>query len=161
MKMTYQKFYEENRLRLFSYLMRMSGNHALSEDLVQESFVRHLQRYREGESPLALLYTIARNAFFDHLRRRQDETIPLDEHRVAGRYDAEHDLLVKEEFSRMMVALQQLSVMNREILTLLADKGLTYAEIGAILGLSEGNVKVRVHRARLQLRQILTEGEKS
>jgi RNA polymerase sigma-70 factor (ECF subfamily) len=55
----------------------------------------------------------------------------------------------------VLAALQELDEEDRDILSLVVSSGLTYGAIAAIKGCSEVNIKVRVHRARQKLRQIL------
>jgi RNA polymerase sigma-70 factor (ECF subfamily) len=55
----------------------------------------------------------------------------------------------------MLAAIQQLNPVDRELIALLATEAFSYRQIGTILNISEANVKVRVHRARLRLKAIL------
>jgi RNA polymerase sigma-70 factor (ECF subfamily) len=56
--------------------------------------------------------------------------------------------------------MQQLPIIDRELISLLSGANLSYSEIGKILNISETNVKVKVHRARLRLKEILSNGGK-
>ena len=58
----------------------------------------------------------------------------------------------------MLAAIGQLTQPDRELISLVATADLTYLQIGRILHISEANVKVRVHRARTKLRDILSSG---
>lgn len=154
----YGSFYERYRDKIFSFLLRRSGDRELSEDLTQESFVRHLQRYGGSAASPYLLYSIARNALIDHRRARKTE-VPISEEMLDGAGgDAESLFLAREERRRMDVALGLLAERERQLLALAAS-GMRYAQIAAALGLNEANVKVIVHRARVRLRQILDRGE--
>ena len=150
----FRQFYTENRERLFGYLLRKSGNVSLAADLAQESFTRYLERYRNHELSVALLFTIGRNIFYDHVRR-QPRQIALAESPPDLADDQERLYIVREESRRVLAALQELDEEERDILSLVVSSGLTYGAIAAIKGCSEVNIKVRVHRARLKLRQIL------
>ena len=66
--------------------------------------------------------------------------------------------MVRDEYRRTLVALQELSREDRDILALVVGGDCNYREIGRILNLSESHVKVKVHRARLRLRSILNTG---
>ena len=59
---------------LFSYLMRMTGDYYLASDIMQESFTRYLECYPKQIPNASLLFTIARNAIFDHSRTRGRNT---------------------------------------------------------------------------------------
>ncbi len=157
----YVKFYNENRGRLFNYLMRMTGDYDLARDLMQEGFTRYLEHYRGKPQNTSLLYTIARNALLDHLRKResQDHTELTEENPDPSR-NQEHKTLIKEEYRRVLDAIAQLDGDDREILAFVMNGDLTYKQVSAITGISEANVKVRVHRARVRIRDILGEGVK-
>lgn len=156
----YQQFYDEHKHRLFSYLLYKSGDHETSLEIMQESFTRHFAKYRDKAltSP-ALLFTIARNALIDYQRPRQQTTVVSDL-TVAVTADAETTAQSRQECQRILTAVNSLPEEEREILSL-AVGGLPYREIGAILGTTEANIKVKVHRARTKLRQTLRDGEAS
>jgi RNA polymerase sigma-70 factor (ECF subfamily) len=154
----YRAFYDEHREKLFGYLMRMTGDYELSRDILQEAFTRHLERYGDEHLQVPLLYTIARNALFDVLRRR-GRTEVLDDPPDPAPEDQEHAFLVREEYRRVMAALGRLGEQEREVLSLISSGELSYKEIATITGTNEGSVKVRVHRARMRLRDILERGE--
>jgi RNA polymerase sigma-70 factor (ECF subfamily) len=151
---TFRKFYTDNGTRLLGYLLRKSGNYHLAADLMQETFVRYLERYRNQGLSVALLFTIGRNVFYDHVRR-QRESVALDESFASLADDQEQLYIIKEDMRRLLEAMRQLDDDDRDILSLVVSSGLSYREIGALSGCSEGNVKVRVHRARQKLRQLL------
>ena len=58
----------------------------------------------------------------------------------------------------MLAAIGQLRLVDRELIALVASGSLSYREIGKLLKISEANVKVKVHRARLRLKAILNQG---
>ena len=154
----YREFYEENKNKLFNYLMRMTGDHDLSKDLMQESFTRYLEHYGGRNLSLALLYTIARNALLDNLRSRGRTTPHNEDEEAQANNDQEKMLLVRDEYRRVLSAMGRLEETERDTLSLVISSNLSYKEIASITGISEANVKVRVHRARVKLREILCEG---
>ena len=154
---SYETFYTQNRGRVFAYLLRLTGNYHLSSDLTQESFTRYLSRYGRNGNNGALLYTIARNAALDALRKRREEHLQGDEE-VSPIGDPERQLIHKQAYDHMIAAIQKLNPVDRELVSLLATEAFSYKEIGKLLNISEANVKVKVHRARLRLRAILKDG---
>lgn len=125
---------------------------------MQESFVRYLEHYGQEDTP-SLLYTIARNTFFDYIRREKRST--LVENRQDESYiDQDRILMAREEYRQVLLALQKLDDDERDILSLILSSDLSYREIATIAGISEANVKVKVHRARLKLKKIL-EGDEN
>lgn len=67
----FRVFYLNPNKMLFAYLMRMTGDYFLAGDIMQESLTRCLERYGQKAPYTELLFTIARDALFDHTRRQQ------------------------------------------------------------------------------------------
>ena len=162
---TYTEYYP----KIVGYLRRLVGE-AEAEDVAQEAFVkisRSLDGFR-GESRLSTwIYRIATNAALDQLRRlsakqsaRQENGAeegdgPDDDYIVDGA--PLHDtLLIRKEMTDCIRGLvNDLQENNRTVLVLADLEGFTNAEIGDVLGLSLDTVKIRLHRARLQLKQAM------
>ena len=126
---------------------------------MQESFTRMLSRYGSDLQKPSLLFTIARNAVLDDARKkahRKEQLGDVEDNAV----DPEQQLLIREEYQRVLAAMEQLGNMERDILALTVSRELTYREIARIVGISEANVKVKVHRARVKLGRILRPGER-
>ncbi len=154
----YGVFYKSSKDGLFAYLLRMTGDYHLACDLVQESFTRYLRRYSSnGPNSRSLLYTIARNAAMDAFRKPKTDSFDSDGH-PDHRNNPEQQLDDRQTYDKMMAAIHQLSIKDRELISLIAGADLSYVEIGKILDLSVANVKVKVHRARLRLKEILSNG---
>lgn len=154
---TFRQFYQANKEKLFGYLVRKSGNVPLAADLVQESFTRYLERYSHREKSVALLFTIGRNLLYDQ-GRRAGKDVELQEETIVGQGDEEEKYIQREESLLVLEAMQQLSEEDRDILALVVSSELSYQEIAAMRKCSVAVIKVRVHRARQKLRQILVRG---
>ena len=154
----YSSFYRAHKEKLFGYLMRLTGDYQLSRDIMQESFTRYLENYGAVKQQPSLLYTIARNAFFDEARkdRRNKDRHPESE---ADTPDPEQQFLVREEYRKVVSAMQALEKNERDILSMVISTDMTYREIARVTRTSEANVKVKVHRARNKLRKTLSAGE--
>lgn len=153
----YTNFYTENKERIFAYLLHLTGDYHLSKDLVQESFTRYLDRYGNSCDNSSLLYTIARNAAFDIVRKRKHESLQ-PAYNVPLPVNPENNLSEKQAYNRILDAIQMLESDDRELIAMVATEKFSYREIGEMLCINEANVKVRVHRARLRLKNILDEG---
>lgn len=150
----YTIFYIKNKKRLFSYLLHLTGERQLSWDLMQESFTRYLARYGSTYGNGSLLYAIARNAALDVFRQRSRiQEIESEPESVCE--TPEHHLIQKQSCDQVLEAMERLKDEERKLLALVAKDKLSYREIGLLLGISEGNVKVRVHRARVALKKII------
>ncbi|MGD2014724.1 MAG: sigma-70 family RNA polymerase sigma factor [Desulfobacterales bacterium] len=154
----FKAFYRKHRDRLFAYLMRSTGDYYLASDILQESFTRYLEKYdKQGQNP-ALLYTIARNAIVDGHRKKTHDTQLADEHEQS-RPNPETHMMVREDYRRVLAAMQQLEPEERQILSLVVSSSLSYREIARVNGTSEANIKVRVHRARVKLKHLMNIGK--
>jgi len=138
--------------------MRLSGDYQLACDIMQESFTRFLEHYAGNSLNPSLLYTIARNAFFDDARKntqRRENVKSVDDQSP----DSEKQLLIREDYRNVLAAMQKLEKTERDILALTVSSDMTYREIAVITGISEANVKVKIHRARVKLKKALRTGE--
>ncbi|MFZ7127368.1 MAG: RNA polymerase sigma factor [Desulfobacterales bacterium] len=154
----YASFYSENRGRVLAYLLRLTGSYPLASDLVQESFTRYLARYGRKVANRSLLFTIARNAALDAVRKSREDAIH-GEPAAPRSGDPEHRLMEKQALDRVTAAIQRLEPVDRELIALLATEAFSYREIAKLLDITEANVKVKVHRARLRLRTLLKDGD--
>jgi len=155
----YRAFYIEHKDKLFAYLMRMTADYYLSSDIMQESFTRYLEHYGQELPSLSLLYTIARNALFDHVRKERHRAEGT-ENQADCSVDQERTLMVRQEYRNALSAMEQLEKDERDLLAIAISGNFSYQEIAAITGISVDNVKVKIHRARLKLKKILHKGEK-
>lgn len=135
----------------------MTGDYHLASDLVQESFARYLKSYTTIINR-TLLYTIARNAALDVLRKRNTEVLDTGDPKDPNK-NPEMQVIDRQAVHRILTAIGKLTPPHRDVISLVANADLTYREIGRILNISEANVKVRVHRARLKLKKILDSGD--
>jgi RNA polymerase sigma-70 factor, ECF subfamily len=141
---------------VYSYIYSRIGHRADAEDLTEQTFIEALEglaRYEEQGKAAAWLFTIARRRVVDHYRAGRpelpfDETLdsPLD---FAG---PEVELLRRERLAQLGRLLAELEEGKLELLQLRFVAGLTYREIGRVVGSSEGAVKVAVYRLLEQLR---------
>lgn len=154
----FEAFYRAGKDRLFGYLVRMTANHELSADMMQESFVRYVEHYGSRPCQYPLLYRIARNILTDHYRRNSQFTFTDDDIEDICATQVQ-TIESRDAFEQVIKAMQKLKPGDREILSLATGDGnLSYQQIGEITGNSEASIKVRIHRTRLKLREILKNG---
>ncbi|MBV8866191.1 MAG: sigma-70 family RNA polymerase sigma factor [Acidobacteriaceae bacterium] len=149
--------FERYHVALFRYLLQLSRNRALSEDLVQEVFFRVLKYAASYDPSLAFpvwLYRMARNAYFDSLRSQRSVVAADEATEIRSSEPAPEELLTrKQDASFLQEALQMLPEDKREVLVLSRFHNLRYKEIALILHCEVGTVKVRVYRALKELRE--------
>lgn len=153
--------FERHQGPLFNFALRMTGDRAASEDLVQEVFFRMLRfrhTFQEGSSFVTWMYHIARNANIDQFRKRRREVgLEPDAEPPARQPSAAESLESEQEAALVRRALAKLPPEKRELLVLSRFQNLKYEQIGELLGCQAGTVKTRVFRALGELRQIYFE----
>jgi len=145
--------------RIYNYIYYRTGNAYDAEDLTARVFyraMRHISSYRDRGLPFsAWLYRIAHNLVANwHRDNSRRKEIPLEES-VHGRYTGghpEYDLLQLEERERLMRVIRELTPERQQLLILKFVEHMSNAEIGQIMGRSEGAVKSLYHRTLLALR---------
>jgi len=138
-----------------------------AEDLVQETFLRVVQkrrRYKSGRPFVPWLYALARNLLVSNRRRDVVASVARAALMVRAQRQQQQDVaersgeravLRDEEQARLAVAFARLSEGDREILRLARFEGFAYADIADIVGCTANAAKVRAYRALERLRSVL------
>ncbi len=149
--------FERYHVALFRYLLQLSRNRALSEDLVQEVFFRALKYAGSYDPSLAFrvwLYRMARNVYFDSLRSQHSAPASTEGFETRSSEPMPEELFArKQDAMFLQKALEKLPEEKREVLVLSRFHNLRYQEIALILKCEVGTVKVRVYRALKELRE--------
>lgn len=161
------ELYERYSGAVFDYLLRVSGDRPLANDLTSETFFRAmvaLDSFRGEASVKTWLLRIARNLYLRRAERDRRTTSleHLQEHGVtiAGKQvDPETYLLRQERSQAIQRALLSLRESDRSILLLSARESMSCREIGEVLDISVTAVKVRLYRARRRLTSALDSEE--
>lgn len=156
--------------RVYRLALHLVRNAAEAEDVTQDTFVRAygaLDRFDGRSEPFTWIYRIAVNLSLNAIRSRKtsDRSSTPDDPRVepllverraklASPEAASED---KELAEALLAGIDKLSETLRTTLHLAVVDGLSHADIGKILGCSEGTVAWRVHEARRRLREYLIE----
>jgi RNA polymerase sigma-70 factor, ECF subfamily len=159
----FEELYRAHAGRLYGLVLRMVGNPADAEDLLQEVFLsahRKLDGFRGDSSLGTWLYRLATNQCLDYLRSRAARAGQLtgaleDE---PGLDDAGSRGLADRTVTRMDIerALAKLPDGCRAAFVLHDVQGLEHKEVAEVLGIAEGTSKSQVHKARLRLRALLS-----
>ena len=151
--------YERYVDRIYNYIYYRTGNQFDAEDLTARVFfraMRHIENYTDRGLPIsAWLYRIAHNLVANwHRDNSRRKEVPLDEILLV-RPDGEHPewaLLQSEEQERLLRVIRHLPPERQQLLILKFVQHLSNAEIGEIMGRTEGAVKSLYHRTLLSLR---------
>jgi len=153
---------------LFDFFCRMVSNRSVAEDLVQDVFFRILKyrkTYRDDSHFTTWMFHIARNARIDHFKKHRGEVMfPEEGFDVPGHGPFPSQQFEKEQEAALLKkALARLSEEKRELLILARYREMKYDQIADFYGVDTGTIKVRVHRAVKELREIYSKvsGEKA
>lgn len=145
--------------RLLRYCLGLAGNHALAEDAAQEALaalIGRWQRHGPPDDSAAFAFTVARRRLKRRLwRARLLRPIEAVAGRADERPDPESRSIGDRRLDRALTALDRLSNAERDALLLTTAGELSIAEAAAELGIGRSALKMRVHRARQNLRRLL------
>jgi RNA polymerase sigma-70 factor (ECF subfamily) len=163
-ELEFKHLYNSTFTVLYRVALRITNNAEAAEDLCQESFFRLYEKkmvFPSNEEAKYWLIRVVKNASLNYAKRKERER---KAYQKALREDTRKEetgevLLVKKEIRiEVQQALEKLPENMRMALILKEYGDMNYKEIGKVLGISEGNVKVRVFRARERLEKLLGGG---
>ena len=152
--------YERYVDRIYNYIYYRTGNQYDAEDLTARVFfraMRHIENYTDRGLPIsAWLYRIAHNLVANwHRDNSRRKEVPLDEI-ILVRPNGEHPesaLLQTEEQEKLLEVIRQLPEDRQQLLILKFVHHMPNAEIGQVMGRTEGAIKSLYHRTLLSLRE--------
>ena len=161
----FDEVYDAYRPRVFAFLLRMSRNRTLAEDLLDETWLRlvsHAPRLLPDTRLGPWLFTVARNLYWSFRRDSLVEEIAAPELLTLwpspAPWPSPFDLAAAGELERRVeLALSKLSPKYREVLLLVGHEGLTPADAAVVCGISAEALRQRLSRARATLAEKLRE----
>ncbi len=159
----FKRLYDATMSLLFKISFRIVNDEEAAEDLVHDSFIKANEKelvFPSLDDAKFWLIRVVKNASLNYAKRKVREANAYHKALYEGRQEMESgetELLKKETIEKAKEALEKLPPKLKEVLVLREYGGMNYKEIGKILGITEGNVKVRVFRAREQLLKLIGE----
>ncbi|MEW6201537.1 MAG: RNA polymerase sigma factor [bacterium] len=154
--------------KIYNTVYSMLGNREESEEVVQEVFCEAYKSYAsfKGDSSVTTwLYRIMMNVVSDHIKRKKrppliEDGLSIEEHEAVGNLpdtseSAENAFLKKQRLLHIRNALLKLPIPYRSVFVFSAIEGYNSVEIGKIMGISAGTVRIRLFRAVKMLRAML------
>ena len=156
----FERLVELHHRRIFNIAFRMIGDREAAADIVQETFLSayaHLGGFEERARFSTWISTIAMNRCRNYKRAASySRSAPLDfDPPAAPERSPEAETASREVAAHVQRALNEIAPEQREILVLRDIEGIAYGVIATMLGVEEGTVKSRLHRARQALRSRL------
>ncbi|MCQ2248678.1 MAG: sigma-70 family RNA polymerase sigma factor [Treponema sp.] len=161
----FRKIYDSVFVSLFKVAYRIVSDEEAAEDLVHDTFIKASEKkmvFDTMNDATFWMIRVVKNAALNYAKRKTIEANAYHKVLYEGRQHMESgevDLLKKETVKAATEALAKLPDNLKEVLVLKEYAGMSYKEIGDQLGITEGNVKVRVFRARAKLLELLGEDD--
>ena len=156
----FEKLFNENREFIFKYLMKMTRNVSLSEELTQETFFRAYMNYaslRNKEKASVWLCQIAKNTYFAWYNEQKKKD-SLDELETANNEESIEEIFVKKDISqKALICLHDLEEPYKEVFMLSVFGGFSLKDISAIFRKSESWARVTFYRAKQKLLERMRE----
>jgi RNA polymerase sigma-70 factor, ECF subfamily len=153
--------YVRHHVRIYRFLVRLTGNATMAEDVVSDTFLdawRSAEHFEKKSSVSTWLLAIARYKALSQLRQRP--SVPLDERADAVRDSADDPETTAHKSSRSAIVrkcLSQLSSAHREVMDLVYYQDKSIEEVGRIVCVSPNTVKTRMFYARSRMAGLLQE----
>ena len=159
-KRKFTELYNEHASGIRKLCLGYTGDGALAEDLLQETFIavwHNMEKFRGDAKWSTWIFRIAVNTCLSHLRKKNHKLVDINELPLAMIADESHQQ--EHEVQLLYKCISQLAEADRLVITLvLEDK--PYEEIAAITAITENNLRVKIHRIKKQLTEIYNRYER-
>jgi RNA polymerase sigma factor (sigma-70 family) len=157
--------FERYNRRIFNFLARMTMDKDLAEDLCQNVFLRMIKyrsSYRTGARFQSWIYQIARNVFSDHYQKVKNRYSDfVDVEKISDHMADNEDSQQQDEKEALLHrSMAKLTEEQRELLVLTRFQQMKYEDVADLMDTTVANIKVKVHRALIRLREYYFEMEK-
>ena len=160
-EIAFREVFEANSKKIFHLCYGYAGDHDAANDLLQETFLKvwqNLEKFRNQAMISTWIYRIAVNTCLTYLRseKRQAKDELTDQ---LMETHAEEFSAKNEQVALLYKCISKLEESERIIITMVLDE-VPYAEIAEISGISEGNLRVKIHRIKLKLTELYNHHER-
>lgn len=154
--MDYEKLYNTYYMQVYSYVVSLSKNRDLAEEIVQNTFFKALSAkvpFKGKSDELTWLCAIAKRLYYEELRRTH-RIANMDElDQVASDTDLERSVADTDAAFRIHLVLHRMEEPYKEVFQLRVFGELSFAQIAAVFGKSETWARVTYHRAKLKIQE--------
>ena len=146
-----EKIYEKYYQTVFKYLICLTKNVDIAEELTQETFYKMIKKINtyKGNSKFSVwLCEIAKNTWYDELRKNKRKLDYKAEENIADERNIEADYIAKEKAEEVYQKIEMFDEETKRVMYLRINSELSFKQIGDILGKSETWARVTVYRAK-------------
>ncbi|MGX8774044.1 MAG: RNA polymerase sigma factor [Bacillota bacterium] len=154
------RIYQDNFIKVYRYILSMSGDPHLAEEITQETFFKAMQKlgtFRGDCTMTTWLCRIARNLYLNDIKKQTHRRNTIKEHppETVSAESAESEAIRKEQIEEIISAMQKLDEPYKEVFSLRMFSELSFQEIGKEYGKSDSWARVTFHRAKLKVKEEL------
>lgn len=157
----FKSIFDRNNRKVYHLCYGYTGDSDAANDLMQETFIKvwqNLDKFRNQSQISTWIYRIAVNTCLSYLRvEKRKVTDEINERIIETRADEVSDK--QEQVNQLYKCIAQLEENERIIITMVLDE-VPYQEIAEISGISEGNLRVKIHRIKNKLTEIYNRHER-
>lgn len=151
----FEQIYKEHFSDVYKYVLSISRNETVAEEVTQETFFKAMQKIDEFNGKCKLfvwLCQIAKNTYFSlcHTRKRYVSSVDMD---ISADKDIETDYLDKDATRRLHILLHNLDEPYKEVFTLRVFGELPFSQIGELFGKTDSWARLIFYRAKKQLQE--------
>lgn len=155
-----EDIYQEYSKAVYNYLLSLTKNKHIAEELVQETFysaVKNINNFKNESSVKTWLYTIAKNKWIDYYKKnKKSKEVAINEESTELLYSTiEKEIIDKDNLLYIYKKIHNLDEKSREIMLLRIGTNFSFKEIANIVGKTEENVRIIFHRAKKKLKEDL------
>ncbi|WP_425390446.1 RNA polymerase sigma factor [Ekhidna sp.] len=135
------------------------GDQDIAKDLTQEVFIstwNAMERFEGRSSYKTWIYRITVNTCLQYHRKNKRQTL-IDLSTVENDLEEESNISSVERQNELYVAINQLNEVDRLIIMMILEE-LEYEEIAEVIGISETNLRVKIHRIKKKLKKLMSNG---
>ena len=154
--MDYEKLYNSYYMQVYSYAVTLTKNPEQAEEIAQHTFVKAMSsksKHSGNSSELTWLCSIAKNLYYDEIRRKQKLTGMDDVNNAPSGDDLERSVSDADAAFRIHLVLHELEEPYKEVFQLRVFGELSFAQIASIFRKTESWARVTYHRARLKIKE--------
>lgn len=162
----YEYFLDKYSQQVFVLIVRIVENQEDAEELTQDTFLKafeHLSSFKAESSFSTWIYRIAYNTAISATRKKKQDLFVMDNAVLTNISDQQIDDTLNDEseerIGKLNEAIKKLDAEERALISLFYNEEKPIGEIALILGLTESNTKVKLHRIRKKLYILITEAE--
>ncbi len=157
----FQRLFEENSKKVYRLCYGYTGESDSANDLMQETFIKvwqNLDKFRNQSQFSTWIYRIAVNTCLSYLRTAKRRATDTLNDTIIENY-TEEPSEKQEQIALLYKSIAQLDENERIIITMVLDE-IPYPEIAEVAGISEGNLRVKIHRIKHKLTEIYNSNER-